>query len=236
MPEKEVEDGFLSRWSRRKRQGEIVEEGEASSPEALNIRPEQTVSNGDGEDVDGAVVAEPTEEELEMQANLEAAEAIDLETLEYESDFELFMKKGVPDALKNAAMQKLWRSNPMLAVLDGLNDYDEDFGDPKLNVYKSAWEVGRGFLTDAEMNHSPADKVQAFVEKLLEDPSDAVATGEEKIEEQLEIDNVEELAVEDEDIVVAEHSELDGEGNDEDQPVQRVSIRSRIFDYSEDTN
>ncbi len=234
MPEKEIEDGFLSRWSRRKRHGEIVEEGEADSPETLDVHPEQIVSSGDSEDVDGNLVAEPTEEELEMQANLEAAEAINLETLEYESDFALFMKKGVPDALKNAAMQKLWRSNPMLAVLDGLNDYDEDFGDPKLNVYKSAWEVGRGFLTDTEMNHSPADKVQAFVEKLLEEPPQDGA--EEKVEEQSEIDNDEESAVVDEDIVEAEHSELDGDDNDEDQPVQRVSMRSRIFDYSEDTN
>jgi hypothetical protein len=37
------------------------------------------------------------------------------------------MREGVPEALRNRALRKLWLSDPVLANLDGLNDYDEDF-------------------------------------------------------------------------------------------------------------
>lgn len=50
-----------------------------------------------------------------------------LETLTGESDFAPFMQSGVPDAVRNAALQKLWRSDPVYANLDGLVEYGEDF-------------------------------------------------------------------------------------------------------------
>ncbi|WP_346912915.1 DUF3306 domain-containing protein [uncultured Roseibium sp.] len=71
----------------------------------------------------------------------------------YDSDFTVFMKRGVPETLKNAALRKLWRSNPDLAVLDGLNDYDTDFRPPDetaMDGFKSAWKVGRGYADKAE--------------------------------------------------------------------------------------
>ncbi|MEE9194622.1 MAG: DUF3306 domain-containing protein, partial [Alphaproteobacteria bacterium] len=48
-------------------------------------------------------------------------------TLDKDSDYSVFMKEGVPEQLKKLALRKLWRSDPVFAVLDGLNDYDEDF-------------------------------------------------------------------------------------------------------------
>jgi hypothetical protein len=50
-----------------------------------------------------------------------------IESLTAESDFSPFMQPGVPEAARNAALQKLWRSDPVFANLDGLVEYGEDF-------------------------------------------------------------------------------------------------------------
>lgn len=95
------------------------------------------------------VVQEPdrqAEENPIHKANREEAEAIDLEALTYESDFGPFLRAGVPSLLKRQALRKLWSSNPVLANVDGLNDYDGDFTQPQAIAFKSAWQVGRGYL------------------------------------------------------------------------------------------
>lgn len=123
---------FLSRWSERKRQVRVEEERPAEA-RAAEDRP-----------------AQPRQEELE--ANRVAAEAIDIEALTDTSDYAPFFRPGVPTALKNAALQKLWRSNPVFAVLDGLDDHFLDFRwEQKGNeAVRTAWKVGRGFLKDAD--------------------------------------------------------------------------------------
>jgi hypothetical protein len=62
------------------------------------------------------------------------------------------MKKGVPEAVKRRALRTLWSSNPILANLDGLNDYDEDFTDAALavKVLTSNYKPGSGYLTEEE--------------------------------------------------------------------------------------
>jgi uncharacterized protein DUF3306 len=89
--------GFLARWSRLKQEAR-----RASPPAASEAAP-------------GAPSAEPVPE----------LPAID--SLTAESDFTPFMQPGVPEALRNAALQKLWRSDPLLANLDGLVEYGDDF-------------------------------------------------------------------------------------------------------------
>jgi hypothetical protein len=140
--DKTAEETFLKRWSRRKQTDDV----ELTDPSASDIKNE----NNELEKNNELTTSEKEAEEKEMAENREAAEAIELETLNYDSDFGPFMKKGVPDVLKNLAMRKLWTSNPILANVDGLNDYDENFADPALNVFKSNWKVGRGFLTEED--------------------------------------------------------------------------------------
>jgi uncharacterized protein DUF3306 len=133
----EDKEGFLSRWSKRK-------QAQLSNPDMDT-----------DEDIPAADAVEIDEEQLEAErseaeVNRLAAEAVDLEKVEYGFDFSIFMKRGVPDLLRKKALQKFFNSNPVLANLDGLNDYDEDFNNPLHMVYKSSWDVGRGFLTEAE--------------------------------------------------------------------------------------
>ena len=50
-----------------------------------------------------------------------------VESLTKDSDFKAFLADGVPEELKRAALRKLWRSDPIFSIIDGLDDYDEDF-------------------------------------------------------------------------------------------------------------
>ena len=130
-----ADEPFLSRWSQRKQRA-------ASDP---GVRPDSDA--GQAEDAG----AETADEEL--AANREAAEAIDIGSLDEESDYSPFFKAGVPADLKSAALQRLWRSNPVFANIDGLNDYDEDFTIPNtpMGAIKTAWKFGRGFLSDEDI-------------------------------------------------------------------------------------
>ncbi len=49
-----------------------------------------------------------------------------IESLTAESDFSQFLAEGVSDALRRAALRKLFKL-PEFGVLDGLNEYDEDY-------------------------------------------------------------------------------------------------------------
>ncbi|MTI42352.1 uncharacterized protein DUF3306 [Roseibium hamelinense] len=140
------EEGFLQRWSRRKR-GEGADQ--PSDPVAQTDA--DFASEERTENPDQTATASSTVDE-EAEANRKAAEAVDLDSLTADSDFTVFMKRGVPAALKTAALRKLWRSDPVFAVLDGLNDYDENFRTAQLfpEGVRSAWKVGEGYREKAE--------------------------------------------------------------------------------------
>jgi hypothetical protein len=61
----------------------------------------------------------------------------------------------VPQALRNRALRRLWRTSDVFEVLDGLNDYDEDFSiaPAAVGAIKSSWQPGRGF--------APAEETEA---------------------------------------------------------------------------
>lgn len=68
------------------------------------------------------------------------------ETLQAGDDFSGFMAAGVPEHLKRVALRTLWRSNPVLACVDGLNEYDDDYRAAMLlsEPVKTAYQVGKG--------------------------------------------------------------------------------------------
>jgi hypothetical protein len=75
----------------------------------------------------------------------------------------------VPEELKNLALKKLWLSDPVLANVDGLNDYDDDF-----NVIDKVIEIASDVL----------DKVSDSAEKLEEvSETEAATTAENAGEE-----------------------------------------------------
>ena len=118
---------FASRWSERRRR--VREEADEPTP----------IERDEERD---------TEREAMLARNREAAEAVDLDGIDEATDMSVFLREGVPDLLRRQALRRLWRSNPVFANVDRLNDYDENFADPSraMATFQSAWQAGRGYL------------------------------------------------------------------------------------------
>lgn len=96
-------EGFLVRWSRRKR------EAAPEPDEPLPLEPEKPEPEEPGEE------AEP----------LPA-----IETLGAGSDYTRFLATGVPEEVKRLALRKAWVSDPTIAEFRGFGEYDWDFNAP----------------------------------------------------------------------------------------------------------
>lgn len=118
-------------WSRRKARVEAEEAEEARRTEAAEVEAKQKE------------LAEKTDAEI-----LEELGLPDPDRLEPGQDIAGFMNKAVPERLRGRAMRQLWRLNPVLANLDGLNDYDDDFTNAVTDApgVKTAYKVGKGLL------------------------------------------------------------------------------------------
>lgn len=179
------EDGFLQRWSRRKRgdgddggltrRESAVADGDVSGEmdgdvavvpvaaplgagrmivEADMLYPKPPEENGDDSEADAAPEEGGREDAGDISADeLKELESIDIDALDYDADFTRFMKAGVPERLRQRALRKLWTTNPILANLDGMNDYDEDFTDAALavDVLKTAYNSKYGYMTEEEV-------------------------------------------------------------------------------------
>lgn len=96
-------------------------------------------------------------------------------------DFSAFMKSSVPSALRNRALRKLWVSDPVLANVDSLVDYGEDFTGKNdvARLVKTIYRVGKGMLPDDEDVVEPE---AASVEPQIEDVSEEITLADEDIE------------------------------------------------------
>lgn len=120
----------------------------------------------------------------------EDLEKIDFDSLDYDSDYTKFMKSGVPESVRKRALRMLWGSNPILANVDGLNDYDEDFTDAALAVkglLKSSYKPGSGYLTDEEREASYSEEAKKAGVK----PKEEDETGDKIAKDDAETDDVE---------------------------------------------
>jgi len=125
------DDDFLSRWSRRKR-GELPEDAAAEpATQVAEVEPSDGEAEGDPEVI---------------------AQLPDIDVMDDSSDFTVFLQAGVPETLRRRALRKLWRVNPVLANLDGLNDYDEDYTQMAAlgKGMKTLYQIGKGFVTDEQ--------------------------------------------------------------------------------------
>lgn len=114
-PPDATEEGFLSRWSRRKlNTGDDAADGEQALPA------DAAPAAGEGEPP-AAAPGEAAEAPPKTDADMPPLESID-----GDSNLSDFFSSGVSEALRKAALRKLFHL-PKYNVLDGLNDYDDDF-------------------------------------------------------------------------------------------------------------
>ncbi len=110
------DNSFLSRWSRRK---QAVKAAELSPPKAPAAEPVH----------DGTQPAEAPPPVPEDAAP--AAEPLpSIDNLTADSDISAFLRKGVPEALKRAALRKAWALDPAIRDHIGPADYAWDYNDP----------------------------------------------------------------------------------------------------------
>ena len=233
MPDRDDEGRpFLQRWSRRKREFEPADKGaKAGSQEP--VRPPTGVAEASEAD---------EERRLQLAKNREEAESIELDSLDAASDYSPFLKDGVPKVLKSAALRVLWRSSPVFANLDGLNDYDADYGDPELirKFTGSAWKVGKGYFRDDDIPADGADVADAVTpetgpaeadEQQSSDEKDDVAADEQyavaRSDEDLRETDEPEPALDEPDVAQEAVQAETGEQADEDTP-RKVPLRARL--------
>lgn len=160
-------------WARRK--AAVEAEAKADEDAALQLEDE---------------AREQALEELSDEEILSKLELPDPDTLGEGDNFKVFWNEAVPSRIRTRAMRRLWRVNPVLANIDGLVDYGEDFTDAALVVegMETAYQVGKGMRAHVEEMArkaleaeqptpvAAADEDTDDAEELAEDAADLVET------------------------------------------------------------
>lgn len=122
-------------WSRR--QAAVAAEAEAEKQAAVAA---QSAARD-------AELAEQSDEDILAALELPAPES-----LSEGDDFKVFLTDQVPARIKTRALRHLWRANPVLACVDGLVDYGEDFTDAACVIegLQTAYQVGKGMTKHVE--------------------------------------------------------------------------------------
>jgi hypothetical protein len=141
-------------WARRK--AAVAQEAAA---EALAVE-QQALAE------DHAALEEKTDAEVLAELDLP-----DPDEMDQGDDFSVFLAKAVPERIRRRALRKLWLTNPVLANLDELVDYGEDFTDSAMVIegMQTAYQVGKGMLKHVEeMARQAAEKDTADTEFMAE--------------------------------------------------------------------
>lgn len=160
------DEKFLRRWSRLKQVDEKppTEAGAESAGESATG------------DLEVAGEEAPASEELDLP---------DVDSLDKDSDYTGFLREGVPEALRNRALRKLWLSDPVLANLDGLNDYDEDF----TLLFKTVKEIAEGLVKSGDDLARREEKAAEADEAAAVEPTERPApTSESEADDESEDD------------------------------------------------
>ena len=133
-------------WARRKAAVKAEEEAQIQAAE------DQVIA------ADRAALEEKSDDEILAELDLP-----DPDTLKPGDDIRGFMGQAVPDRLRRRALRQLWKLNPVLANVDGLVDYGEDFTDAALVVenLQTAYQVGKGMMAHVEEMARQAEAKEA---------------------------------------------------------------------------
>jgi hypothetical protein len=174
----------LGRWSRRKqaaRNGVATDDGEPQGG-----RDEGTVARA-GEPPAAATSGIEQSMEPTPETDSETPNLPPIDDLTADSDYTMFLAEKVPEVIRRAALRKLWRSDPVFANLDRLNDYDEDYSivEKVAMAVRTSYQVGKGYVDEAEKKlaelestHSDRESADARDERAAEEDVTAGATGD----------------------------------------------------------
>lgn len=124
--------GFLGRWSQRKLSQKQEEEARRDAPDSLDEQaadPDVGACDTATQDESQEISAASQNEEELSEEELAALPPVD--SITRETDLRQFMRKGVPAALKAAALRKMWLADPAIRNhVDYAVDYAWDWNTP----------------------------------------------------------------------------------------------------------
>jgi len=160
------DEGFLKRWSRRKRAETPPPAHDAESaerpPSNLPSQAEEGLSAPpprSGEGQEGVPQQARGPQEKPDDEAVDPASLPPLESLGPDSDYTVFLKKGVPEALRIAALRKAWVSDPFIRDFRGPAEYALDY-------------------TSAEFELRPTDDVAGMLDRIFpQQPTQSESAG-----------------------------------------------------------
>jgi hypothetical protein len=116
-------DGFLSRWSRRKQEVREAERPQRTEPPQPPEREQPSEAAPSDQNLAATASGELSPEEI---AKLPAPDE-----LTAEMDLSLFLRKGVPEALRKAALRRMWALDPKIRdYVSEAREYAYDWNTP----------------------------------------------------------------------------------------------------------
>ena len=178
-----MSDGFLSRWARRKEavkaaEQKVAQDAPVPAPlrEGVGVGPVQEAplpphpeppppppsspqGGGEAPDPEAVALGEPRSAS-EGDAEPPLLDLPSLDTLTSETDLTPFLRTGVPSALRNAALRRMWSLDPSIRdFVSEAREYAYDWNTP-------GGVPGLGPLL-------PGDDVKAMLGRLFRDPAEA---------------------------------------------------------------
>ena len=137
----EKDENFLARWSKRKLSGKTVEPID-DSKEIEKFSQDNSTANYD------SIADENSDDEITDEELLAEYELTHPEEINDPEKLDDFFSRPVPDRLKQLAMRRMWRINPLFRFADEMVEYGEDYTDAATVVpdMKTAYQVGKGYF------------------------------------------------------------------------------------------
>ncbi len=165
--ENKLNDSFISRWSKRK-SGVVSTEDDLELNENLKKEEGKNKKETNNEDT-----KENNYDELNDQELLEKFKLPNPDKIKKEKGLDVFFKDGVPDRLRQIALRRVWKLNPIIRFADAeINDYHEDFTDAATVIegMQTAYQVGKGYLSEILENkdeeiHAEKPKIEKLEAK-----------------------------------------------------------------------
>ncbi len=206
-----TDEGFLSRWSRRKKEVALEE---AVPGSMVDLGSTVVDENGQELSPEQAEQKEPTEQErLDALNELTDDDMPDVDTLDESSDYAGFMSSNVSDALRKMALRKLF-AGESYNVRDGLDEYDGD--------YTSFEKLDPSTIT-SDMKHMIEVEAKRLEEKLALEAEEKAASEAQLEETQGAEDDGIELTEENDDKINEPNNLEDEQVTIEDQSDETLS-------------
>ena len=139
-------------------------------------RGEQVAETREEEEAALAAADAPASDESDEDAALDDAQLLEKygltnpEEIEDEAGLEAFMENGLPDRLRQMALRRMWRLNPLFRFADEMVEYGENYTDAAtvIDGMTTAYQVGKGYLQKA---FDALDEEDETGEEALADPA-----------------------------------------------------------------